>query len=311
MINRLVAQIKKTGAPIVVGLDPMMKFIPEHIKEKAFAEFGETLEGAAEAIWQYNKAIVDAIYELVPAVKPQIAMYEQFGLPGLSAFYKTVQYCKEKGLVVIGDIKRGDIGSTSEAYAVGHLGKVQVGSRSYYGFDEDFVTVNPYLGSDGVNPFIKVCKEEKKGIFVLVKTSNPSSGEFQDRQIADAGNRPLYEVVGEQVAKWGETHMGDTYSYVGAVVGATYPEMGKVLRKIMPKSYILVPGYGAQGGKGADLVHFFNENGLGAIVNSSRGIIAAYQQEKYARFGAENFADASRAAVLDMKEDIEQALQNR
>ena len=282
MINRLVAQIKKTGAPIVVGLDPMMKFIPEHIKEKAFAEFGETLEGAAEAIWQYNKAIVDAIYELVPAVKPQIAMYEQFGLPGLSAFYKTVQYCKE-----------------------------QVGSRSYYGFDEDFVTVNPYLGSDGVNPFIKVCKEEKKGIFVLVKTSNPSSGEFQDRQIADAGNRPLYEVVGEQVAKWGETHMGDTYSYVGAVVGATYPEMGKVLRKIMPKSYILVPGYGAQGGKGADLVHFFNEDGLGAIVNSSRGIIAAYQQEKYARFGAENFADASRAAVLDMKEDIEQALANR
>ena len=311
MINKLVAQIKKTGAPIVVGLDPMMKFIPEHIKEKAFAEFGETLEGAAEAIWQYNKAIVDAIYELVPAVKPQIAMYEQFGLPGLSAFYKTVQYCKEKGLIVIGDIKRGDIGSTSEAYAVGHLGKVQVGSRSYYGFDEDFVTVNPYLGSDGVNPFIKVCKEEKKGIFVLVKTSNPSSGEFQDRQIADAGNRPLYEVVGEQVAKWGETHMGDTYSYVGAVVGATYPEMGKVLRKIMPKSYILVPGYGAQGGKGADLVHFFNEDGLGAIVNSSRGIIAAYQQEKYARFGAENFADASRAAVLDMKEDIEQALQNR
>ena len=311
MINRLVAQIKKTGAPIVVGLDPMMKFIPEHIKEKAFAEFGETLEGAAEAIWQYNKAIVDAIYELVPAVKPQIAMYEQFGLPGLSAFYKTVQYCKKKGLVVIGDIKRGDIGSTSEAYAVGHLGKVQVGSRSYCGFDEDFVTVNPYLGSDGVNPFIKVCKEEKKGIFVLVKTSNPSSGEFQDRQIADAGNRPLYEVVGEQVAKWGETHMGDTYSYVGAVVGATYPEMGKVLRKIMPKSYILVPGYGAQGGKGADLVHFFNEDGLGAIVNSSRGIIAAYQQEKYARFGAENFADASRAAVLDMKEDIEQALANR
>ena len=311
MINKLVENIKKTGAPIVVGLDPMLNYIPEQVQKKAFAEYGETLEGAAEAIWQYNKAIVDAIYELVPAVKPQIAMYEQFGLPGLSAFYKTVQYCKEKGLVVIGDIKRGDIGSTSEAYAVGHLGKVQVGSRSYYGFDEDFVTVNPYLGSDGVNPFIKVCKEEKKGIFVLVKTSNPSSGEFQDRQIADAGNRPLYEVVGEQVAKWGETHMGDTYSYVGAVVGATYPEMGKVLRKIMPKSYILVPGYGAQGGKGADLVHFFNEDGLGAIVNSSRGIIAAYQQEKYARFGAENFADASRAAVLDMKEDIEQALANR
>ncbi len=308
MINKLVQKIKQTGAPIVVGLDPMMKFIPEQIQKKAFAEFGETLEGAAEAIWQYNKAIVDAIYDLVPAVKPQIAMYEQFGIPGLVAFQRTVQYCKEKGLLVIGDIKRGDIGSTSEAYAVGHLGKVQVGSRQFYGFDEDFATVNPYLGSDGVKPFIKVCKEENKGIFVLVKTSNPSSGEFQDRKLADAENRPLYEVVGEQVAKWGEEHMGEQYSYVGAVVGATYPEMGKILRKIMPKSYILVPGYGAQGGKGADLVHFFNEDGLGAIVNSSRGIIAAYQQEKYSSYGAENFADASRAAVIDMREDIAQAL---
>ena len=161
----------------------MMKFIPEFITKKAFAEYGETLEGAAEAIWQYNKGIVDAIYDLVPAVKPQIAMYEQFGIPGLVAFDKTVKYCKEKGLIVIGDIKRGDIGSTSAAYATGHLGKVQVGSKSYYGFDEDFATVNPYLGSDGVKPFIDVCKEEKKGIFVLVKTSNPSSGEFQDRII--------------------------------------------------------------------------------------------------------------------------------
>ncbi len=308
MINRLVHKIQQTGAPIVVGLDPMMKFIPEHIQKQAYAEFGETLEGASEAIWQYNKAIVDAIYDLVPAVKPQIAMYEQFGIPGLIAFQKTVQYCKEKGLIVIGDIKRGDIGSTSEAYAVGHLGRVQVGSRWFSGFDEDFATVNPYLGSDGVAPFLKVCREEQKGIFVLVKTSNPSSGEFQDRKIADADNRPLYEVVGEQVAKWGEELMGEQYSYVGAVVGATYPEMGKVLRKIMPKSFILVPGYGAQGGKGADLVHFFQPDGLGAIVNSSRGIIAAYQQEKYASYGPENFADASRAAVLDMKQDIAQAL---
>ena len=311
MINKLVNKIKATGAPIVVGLDPMMKFVPEQIQKKAFAEFGETLEGAAEAIWQYNKEIVDNIYDIVPAVKPQIAMYEQFGIPGLIAFKKTVDYRKEKDLVVIGDIKRGDIGSTSEAYAVGHLGKVQVGSNSYYGFDEDFATVNPYLGSDGVNPFIKVCKEENKGIFVLVKTSNPSSGELQDRKIADADGRPLYEVVGEQVARWGEEHMGDSYSYIGAVVGATYPEMGKILRKIMPKSYILVPGYGAQGGKGADLVHFFNEDGLGAIVNSSRGIIAAYQQEKYASFGAEHFGEASRAAVEDMRKDIAEALASR
>lgn len=290
----------------MVGLDPMLKFVPEHIKKKAFEQFGETLEGAAEAIWQFNKGIVDAVCDLVPAVKPQIAMYEQFGIPGLSAFAKTVSYCKEKGLLVIGDIKRGDIGSTSSAYAVGHLGKVTVGSKSYYGFDEDFVTVNPYLGSDGVKPFIDVCKEEKKGIFVLVKTSNPSSGEFQDRIIE---GKPLYEHVGKMVDEWGKELMGDAYSYVGAVVGATYPEMGKVLRDIMPKAYILVPGYGAQGGKGKDLTHFFNKDGLGAIVNSSRGIIAAYQSDAYKeKFAEENYADASRAAVLDMKEDIAQAL---
>ncbi len=308
MINKLVENIKKTNAPIVVGLDPMLNYIPDRVKAKAFAEFGETLEGAAEAIWQFNKEIVDKTYDLIPAVKPQIAMYEQFGIPGLAAFKKTVDYCKEKGFIVIGDIKRGDSGSTSAAYAVGHIGKVQVGSRSYAPFDEDFVTVNPYLGSDGVNPFIDVCKEEKKGLFILVKTSNPSSGEFQDQLI---DGRPLYELVGEKVAQWGEGCMGDEYSYIGAVVGATYPEMGKVLRKIMPKSYILVPGYGAQGGQGKDLVHFFNEDGLGAIVNSSRGIIAAYKQEKYARFGAENFGDASRAAVEDMIADISQALNNR
>lgn len=305
MINKLVSKIQKTEAPIVVGLDPMMKYVPEHIQKAAFAEYGETLKGAAEAIWQYNKQIVDAIYDLVPAVKPQIAMYEQFGIEGLIAFKKTVDYCKEKDMVVIGDIKRGDIGSTSEAYAVGHLGKVQVGSQSYYGFDEDFATVNPYLGSDGVKPFMKVCAEEKKGIFVLVKTSNPSSGEFQDKEV---DGKPLYEIVGEQVDKWGSELMGDSYSYVGAVVGATYPEMGKILRDIMPKAYILVPGYGAQGGKGADLVHFFNKDGLGAIVNSSRGIIAAYQQDKYKELGAENFAEASRQAVIDMREDIKQAL---
>ena len=308
MINQLVANIKKTGAPIVVGLDPMLNYIPEQVQKKAFAEYGETLEGAAEAIWQFNKEIVDKTYDLIPAVKPQIAMYEQFGLPGLAAFKKTVDYCKEKGLVVIGDIKRGDIGSTSAAYAVGHIGKVKVGSKTYAPFDEDFVTVNPYLGSDGVNPFLDVCKEEKKGIFVLVKTSNPSSGEFQDQKI---DGRPLYELVGEKVAACGSEVMGDEYSYVGAVVGATYPEMGKVLRKVMPKAYILVPGYGAQGGKGKDLVHFFNEDGLGAIVNSSRGIIAAYKQEQYAKFGAENFGDASRAAVETMIADIKGALENR
>ncbi len=308
MIQKLISKIQKTQAPIVVGLDPMLSYVPDHIQQKAFKEYGETLEGAARAIWQYNKEIVDAVYDLIPAVKPQIAMYEQFGIEGLKAFKKTVDYCKSKDLVVIGDVKRGDIGSTSAAYATGHLGKVQVGSNVYAGFDEDFVTVNPYLGSDGVKPFIDVCKQEKKGLFILVKTSNPSSGEFQDQLI---DGKPLYELVGEQVAKWGADCMGDTYSYVGAVVGATYPEQGKALRKVMPKSFILVPGYGAQGGKGADLVHFFNEDGLGAIVNSSRGIIAAYKQEKYAKFGPENFAQASRAAVEDMVADIRGALENR
>lgn len=308
MINKLIEKIQKTGAPIVVGLDPMLSYVPEHVQREAFNEYGETLRGAAEAIWKFNKEIVDRTYDLIPAVKPQIAMYEQFGVEGLEAYKKTVDYCKSKGLVVIGDIKRGDIGSTSAAYAIGHLGKVQVGSKTYSGFDEDFATVNPYLGSDGVKPFIEVCKEENKGLFILVKTSNPSSGEFQDRLVNE---RPLYELVGEKVAEWGAEHCGDTYSYIGAVVGATYPEQGKVLRKIMPKSLILVPGYGAQGGKGKDLVHFFNEDGLGAIVNSSRGIIAAYKQEAYARFGAENFGEASRAAVEDMIADIRRALETR
>lgn len=306
MIQKLIANIQKTNAPIVVGLDPMLNYIPKQVQEKAFKEYGETLEGAAEAIWHFNKAIVDETYDIIPAVKPQIAMYEQFGIPGLMAYKKTVDYCKEKGLVVIGDIKRGDIGSTSAAYATGHVGKVQVGSKKYAGFDVDFVTLNPYMGSDSINPFIEACKEEKRGMFVLVKTSNPSSGEFQDQLV---NGRPLYELVGEKVAEWGEGFMGDSYSYVGAVVGATYPEMGKILRKIMPKAYILVPGYGAQGGQGKDLVHFFNEDGLGAIVNSSRGIIAAYKQEKYAKFGEENFAQASRAAVKDMVADITGALE--
>ena len=280
MINQLVNNIKKLDAPIVVGLDPMLDYVPEYIKKAAFAEYGETLEGAAEAIWQYNKGIIDATYDLIPAVKPQIAMYEQFGVPGLVAFNKTCEYAKSKGLVIIGD------------------------SKTYSGFCEDFVTVNPYLGSDGIRPFMEVCKEEKKGMFILVKTSNPSSGEFQDQEI---DGKPLYEMVAEKVASWGEELMGDSYSYIGAVVGATYPKMGEVLRKIMPKSYILVPGYGAQGGQAKDLAPFFNEDGLGAIINSSRGIICAYKQDAYSQFGEENYADASRQAVLDMKEDLKQA----
>ena len=308
MINKLVEKIKQTKAPIGVGLDPMLSYVPEHITKKAYAEYGETLKGAAEAIWLYNRELIDHIHDLIPAVKPQIAMYEQFGVEGLITFQKTVDYCHEKDLIVIGDVKRGDIGSTSAAYATAHLGKVQVGAKKIPAFNEDFATVNPYLGSDGITPFLDVCKEEKKGLFILVKTSNPSSGEFQDQMI---GEKHLYEMVGERVAEWGSELMGDSYSYVGAVVGATYPEQGKLLRKVMPKSFILVPGYGAQGGKGEDLVHFFDEDGLGAIVNSSRGIITAYKNEAYASYGAEHFGEAARAAVLDMIADINGALERR
>ncbi len=305
MIDRLVTQIKKKKAPIVVGLDPQLRFIPEKIRKKAYGEFGETLEGAAEAVWVFNRMLTDAVCDLVPAVKPQIAMYEQFGIAGVAAFKKTVDYCHEKGLIVIGDIKRGDIGSTSECYAAGHLGSIEIEGKKYIPFNEDFATVNPYLGSDGVKPFIGICEKEDKGIFVLVKTSNKSSGEFQDKRLSDEDGRRLYELVAEKVKEWGNDLIGQCgYSEIGAVVGATYPEEGKLLRSLMPSSYILVPGYGAQGGKGSDLACFFNKDGLGAIVNSSRGIIAAYQNEKYAGYGEDGFADAARKAVIDMREDI-------
>ena len=301
MIEKLVERIKKLEAPIVVGLDPTLNFVPGFLLDKAINEKGETLEAAADAIFEFNKKIVDAVYDLIPAVKPQIAMYEQFGIPGLMAYKQTVDYCHEKGLLVIGDAKRGDIGSTSTAYAIGHIGKVKVGSTEIAPFDEDFLTINPYMGSDSVVPFVEECKKYDKGLFILVKTSNPSSGEFQDQKV---GKKAVYELVGKKVDEWGAELVKNGYSDVGAVVGATYPEMGEVLREIMPKAYILVPGYGAQGGTAAELKPFFNKDGLGAIVNSSRGIIAAYKQEKYAEYGAEGFAEAARAAVIDMKNDI-------
>lgn len=305
MIQQLIEKIQKTKAPICVGLDPMLNYIPEHILKKSFGDFGETLEGAADAIWNFNKEIVDHTFDLIPSVKPQIAMYEQFGIEGLKVYEKTVRYCQDKGLLVIGDAKRGDIGSTSAAYATAHLGKVKVGNSVCTAFNTEFLTVNPYLGTDGVKPFVDVCKAEDKGPFVLVKTSNPSSGEFQDKLV---DGRPVYELVADKVVEWGADCMDGAYSNVGAVVGATYPEMSAILRKLMPNTYFLVPGYGAQGGTAKDLKPCFNEDGLGAIVNSSRGIIAAYKQEKYARFGAEHFAEASRQAVLDMVADINSVL---
>ncbi|MBO4395654.1 MAG: orotidine-5'-phosphate decarboxylase [Eubacterium sp.] len=319
MISQLIKKIQEKKAPIVVGLDPMISYVPKAVMEDAMARYEETLDAAGEAIWQFNKAIVDKIFDLIPAVKPQIAMYEQFGVPGIIAYDKTVRYCKQKGLIVIGDVKRNDIGTSSAAYANGHLGSIMIGRTELRGFHEDMITVNPYLGTDGIKPFVDVCKEKDRSIFVLVKTSNPSSGEFQDRVLLDEeqadredvsaeelirSGKPLYELVAEKVNEWGADCMDGDYSEVGAVVGATYPAMGAALRKLMPHAYILVPGYGAQGGTAASLRPYFNKDGLGAIVNSSRGIICAYQQNAYKEFGEEHFDEASRQAVLDMRDDI-------
>ena len=307
MIQKLIREIRRKNAPVVVGLDPQMAMIPKQILDKNYETYGQTLEGAAGAFWDFNRAIIDASCDLIPAVKPQSAMYERLGLAGEAVYHKTIAYARDKGLLVIGDIKRGDIGSSSAAYADGHLGRVRVGEKTYSPFGEDFATVNPYMGTDAVRPFVDVCKDRDKGIFVLVKTSNPSSGEFQDQILAETG-RPLYESVAHMVEQWGEETQEGAYSNVGAVVGATYPRQGERLRALMPHTYILVPGYGAQGAKGEDLVHFFDRDGLGAIVNSSRGIIAAYQKEEYKGFGEDHFAEAARQAVLDMLADINGAL---
>lgn len=302
MIAKLIEKIKQTNAPICVGLDPLISHIPDYILDEKIKKYGKSTKAVAEAFYDFNMAIIDKTFDLIPAVKPQIAMYEEFGIDGMIAYKSTVDYAKSKGLLVIGDAKRGDIGSTSLAYAKAHIGVSEISGEKLSGFDTDFVTVNPYLGTDGIKPFIDVCNSEDKGIFVLVKTSNPSSGEFQDRQI---DGTPLYELVAKKTCEWGELSMDGEYSNVGAVVGATYPKMSAILREKMPHTFFLVPGYGAQGATAEDLKPCFNKDGLGAIVNSSRGIIAAYKQEKYASL---DFANASRAAVKDMISDINRVL---
>lgn len=291
MIAALCAAIAQKKAPVVAGLDPALSMVPERMLKDAYAAHGETLKGAAEAILSFNKEIIDYVYDLVPCVKPQIAMYERFGFEGVRAYVETIRYAKEKGLFVIGDIKRGDIGSTALAYAEAHIGTVQVGSKTYAAFEEDFATVNAYLGSDGVKPFVDICNKEDKGIFVLVKTSNPSGGELQDKVLAGTQEMTVYEQMATLVSKWGEESMDGVYSNVGAVTGATYPEEGKKLRALMPHTFFLVPGYGAQGATAKDLAPFFNKDGSGAIVNSSRGIIAAWQSKEY-----EGAKDAEHAA---------------
>lgn len=304
MIDTLIKKIQTLENPTVVGLDPRFAFVPEFIKEEMLDTYGETPEAVAKSYLAFNKAIIDEVHDLIPAVKPQVAMYEQLGAVGMQAYIDTIAYAKEKGLVIVGDIKRSDIASTAMSYSDGHIGRVVVGSTSHEIYREDYITLNPYLGYDSIEPYMNNCETFDKGLFVLVKTSNPNSGEIQDIKVGD-GSQTMYEYMGSVVAKWGDKFMGELgYSRIGAVVGATHKEQGIKLRKIMPKTFFLVPGYGAQGATAEDLKGCFNQDGLGALVNSSRGIIAAYNKDKYAEFGAKNFAKASRQAVLDMKADL-------
>ena len=298
-VDSLVKKIKEKGNPSVAGLDPKIDYVPEFLREKAYKEYGKNLKGACEAIWEYNKGLIDALYDVVPAVKPQSAFYEMYGLCGEEVLHRTITYAKEKGLYVILDVKRNDIGSTAEAYSKAYLGKAEVDGEEFAAGSVDCVTVNPYLGTDGIKPFVDDCKKYDKSIFALVKTSNPSSGELQDLEL---NGKHFYEIVAEKVNDWNADTIGESgYGAVGAVVGATYPEQAEILRKIMPNSYFLVPGYGAQGGKAKDVKKSFNDDGLGAIVNSSRGIMCAYQKQGLA---GEKFAEAARAEAIRMKEEL-------
>lgn len=307
MIDRLIDSIKKKDDPTVVGLDPTIEMMPEFMKKKYFRQYGPTPEGVAEMFFAFNKAIIDAVYDIVPAVKPQIAMYEKFGVPGIDVYNRTCMYAYSKGLVVIGDIKRGDISSTAAAYAA-HLGGADINGEKAFTWMEDAVTLNPYMGSDGIIPFLDACAQMRKGIFALVKTSNPSSCELQDLVLQDG--RAVYEAAADLVDEWGAGLIGRYgYSEVGAVVGATHREQGEKLRKEHPHMFFLVPGFGAQGATADDVAGFFDENGLGAIINSSRGITAAYKKD--ASLPEEEFAKAAREAALRMKEQLNEALKNK
>ncbi len=298
-VDTLVAKIKEKNNPSIAGLDPKIDYVPKFIRDKAYAEFGKNLKGATEAIWEFNKGLIDALYDVVPAVKPQSAFYEMYGLCGEEVLARTIEYAKSKGLYVVLDVKRNDIGSTAEAYSAAYLGKVDIDGDKFEPLPVDSVTVNPYLGTDGIAPFVADCKKDSKSLFALVKSSNPSSGELQDLEI---GNEKIYEKVAALVNKWGEETIGASgYSAVGAVVGATYPEQAKVLRKLMPKAYFLVPGYGAQGGKASDVRFSFNDDGLGAIVNSSRGIMCAYKKDGSPE---EAFAESARREAIRMREEL-------
>lgn len=298
-LDRLIEKIEQTQNPTVAGLDPKLDYVPEYIKCKCFDKYGETLKGAAKALLKFNKGLIDALYDIVPAVKPQAAYYEMYGTEGVKTLYKTQEYARSKGMYVITDGKRNDIGTTMEAYATAHLGKVKVGGAEFEPFLGDALTVNGYLGSDGIKPLLKVCKENDKGIFVLAKTSNPSSGELQDKKIDGV---PVFEIMGKMCEDWGKELAGVYgYSGVGIVAGATYPEQIKRLREILPHTFFLIPGYGAQGATAKDISAAFDKNGLGGIVNSSRGIMCAYQKQKC---DEREFAEAARKEAIRMRDEI-------
>jgi len=306
IIDVLIEKIAEFDNPTVVGLDPKIDYTPSFLLEEACEEFGKTPKAVAEAFYRFNVGLMDAFCDIVPAVKPQVAMYEQYGTAGIEAYIKTIKYAKQKGFIVIGDVKRGDIASTAEAYSDGHIGRVSIGENSEEIFGSDFITINPYLGYDSIEPYIGNCEKYSKGLFVLVKTSNPNSGEIQD--IVAKDGETVYEKVGKLVGKWGESLIGKHgFSSIGAVVGATHPEQGSALRKKLPNTFFLVPGYGAQGATVSDLAGCFNQDGIGAIVNSSRGIIAAFKNAKYKTDFKENdYAQAARQAAIDMREDLKQ-----
>ena len=300
IIDQLIEKIKIMKNPTVIGLDPRYEMLPKYVKDK----YPKTLEGVGQAIIEYNKELIDAIYDIIPAIKPQIAFYEMYGISGMQAFKETCEYAKQKGMFVIADIKRGDIGSTAQGYSNAYLGKTKIGESEQSLYDIDFVTVNPYMGTDCVKPFIEDCKKYNKGLFILVKTSNPSSGELQDVKLENG--EEVYTRVAKYVEKWGEDLRGEyNYSSISAVVGATYPEQLKQLRQIAPHTYFLIPGYGAQGGKAEDIALGFDENGLGGIVNASRSLMCAYKSDMWKnKFEEKDYAKATRAEALRMKEEL-------
>jgi orotidine-5'-phosphate decarboxylase len=308
--DRLAEQIRLKNNPTVMGLDPRLEYIPASIKEKHFSGKTDPLKAAADSILEFNKKLIDATYDIIPAVKPQLAYYEMYGPEGLRALYETILYAREKGLLVISDGKRNDIGSTAEAYAAAYLGKTDAGGKPVEAFGADALTVNAYLGIDGIKPFTDLCENNGKGIFVLVKTSNPSSGQLQDLILADG--RTIYEAMADLVEQWGSTSMGQCgYSSVGAVVGATYPKQLMELRKRMPNAWILVPGYGAQGGTAADVAKAFDKNGLGAVINASRSLMCAWKLEAWkAAYSHEEFEKAARAEAQRMRDDINKEREN-